>query len=534
MRVIGLYMIFLYIAVGLTPHIAMTHNRICTALGSLLALLAVGCATPVATLHPDVKSHTDIHPVRPDNKRSLSNIDSISEYRYTKAPKRATATIWTASAKYNNQGAMLRTKRIIVSNKRDTAYHITYEENFFNDKGQLVRYEKSKADTLFLVQTFVYNKRGQLVETTKQFQPTKYFIPEKWCYSYDHHGNQRSSEFYQNGELSRRTHTRYNRKGRPLTEAIYRGDGALLDSTIYTYNRHGDVIEERRILKHERNHLWGSILCEFFDEAENHRQQRHLWQKSHKENLGWRPIQYDTIGTRYTYHSKGKQALKQVWWSEWGQEWRDDERTLYNPDGGVAEKWQYYTYEHNGKPYKREVYNSQGLLTSLYERDWNSDTLTLKKCNEYNEQGVLIRQIEYDTFYSKEVHEVYNDRGDLIEYWQMASDGKLQLVRKEKYEYTDIDEGKSVTTVRNGKSIPSPIQSVTTIERERLADGGTSETTTSYKYDESGNIIIIIIHKRVDSPTYMLSWAKYYEGGEMTVENLLFESREEFFFRPEE
>ena len=154
--------------------------------------------------------------------------------------------------------------------------------------------------------------------------------------------------------------------------------------------------------------------------------------------------------------------------------------------------------------------------------------------NEYNEQGVLIRQIEYDTFYSKEVHEVYNDRGDLIEYWQMTSNGKLQLVRKEKYEYTDIDEGKSVTTVRNGKTIPSPIQSVTTIERERLADGGTSKTTTSYNYDESGNIISIIIHKRVDSPTYMLSWAKYYLGGEMTVENLLTESREEFFFRHEE
>ena len=137
-------------------------------------------------------------------------------------------------------------------------------------------------------------------------------------------------------------------------------------------------------------------------------------------------------------------------------------------------------------------------------------------------------------FYSKEVHEVYNDRGDLIEYWQMTSNGKLQLVRKDKYEYTDIDEGKSVTTVRNGKRIPSPIQSVTTIERERLADGGISETTTSYKYDESVNIISIIIHKRVDSPTYMLSWDKYYEGSEMTVENLLSESREEFFFRPEE
>ena len=116
----------------------------------------------------------------------------------------------------------------------------------------------------------------------------------------------------------------------------------------------------------------------------------------------------------------------------------------------------------------------------------------------------------------------------------MTSNGKLQLVRKEKYEYTDIDEGKSVTTVRNGKRIPSPIQSVTTIERERLADGGTSETTTSYKYDESGNIIIIIIHKRVDSPTYMLSWAKYYEGSEMTDENLTDECRSEFFFRPEE
>ncbi|MBQ5931644.1 MAG: hypothetical protein IIX00_05230, partial [Tidjanibacter sp.] len=289
----------------------MTHNKIDMAICLLLALLAIGCATPMATLHPDVKSYTNSYPVWPDNNRSLSNIDSISGYRYTKPPKRATATMWTATAKYNNQGAMLRTKRhTIVSNKRDTAYNITSEENFFNDKGQLVRYEKRAADTLFLVQTFAYNKRGQLVETTKQYQPTEYFIAEKWCYSYDRHGNQRSCEFYQNGGLTDRTHTRYNRKGRPLTEAIYRGDGVLLDSTIYTYNRYGDVIEERRILDHYRNRLGSiSLCCGIFDEAENDRQQRHLWQKSHERNLGWDPIQHDTVDTRYTYHSKGKQAL---------------------------------------------------------------------------------------------------------------------------------------------------------------------------------------------------------------------------------
>ena len=513
---------------------AMTHNKIDMAICLLLALLAIGCATPMATLHPDVKSYTDIHPVRPNNKRSLSNIDSISGYRYTKPPKRATATMWTATAKYNNQGAMLRTKRhTIVSNKRDTAYNITSEENFFNDKGQLVRYEKRAADTLFLVQTFVYNKRGQLIETTKQYQPTEYFIAEKWCYSYDRHGNERSSEFYQNEVLKHRSYTRYNHKGHPLTKASYRGDGVLLDSTIYTYNRYGDIVEERSIVEQDRNILRNDKTSCIFD-AENHYQQRHIWQNRHKSHFGWGPILYDTIGTRYSYHSKDKQTLVQVWWSEWGEEWRDYKLTVYNPDGGVAEKWQYYTYEHNGKPYKREVYNSQGLLTSLYEHNGNCDSLTLKMRNEYNEQGVLIRQIEYDTFYSKEVHEVYNDRGDLIEYWQMTSNGKLQLVRKEKYEYTDIDEGKSVTTVRNGKTIPSPIQSVTTIERERLADGGTSEIKTTYHYDKSGNIISIIIHKRVDSPTYMLSWAKYYEGSEMTIENLLTESREEFFFRPEE
>jgi hypothetical protein len=110
----------------------MTHNKIDMAICLLLALLAIGCATPMATLHPDAKSYTDIHPVRPDNNRSLANVDSISGYRYTKPPKRATATMRTATAKYNNQGAMLRTKRhTIVSNKRDTAYNITSEENFF-------------------------------------------------------------------------------------------------------------------------------------------------------------------------------------------------------------------------------------------------------------------------------------------------------------------------------------------------------------------------------------------------------------------
>lgn len=512
----------------------MTHNRICTALCSLLALLAVGCATPMATLHPDVKSHTNSYPIWPDNNRSLANVDSICEYFYYKPDKLTTTTTWTTTAKYNNQGAMLRTKRhTTVSNRYRSKHSHCSEENFFDERGRLIRYEKMHDDTLFLVQTFAYNKRGQLVETTKQYQPTEYFIAEKWCYSYDRHGNQRSCEFYQNGGLTDRTHIRYNRKGRPLTEAIYRGDGVLLDSTIYTYNRYGDVIEERRILNHDRNRLGSISLCSgIFSEAENYSQQRHLWQKSHERNLGWSPIQHDTIDTRYTYHSKGKQALKQVWWSKWGEEWHNTERTIYNPDGGVAEKWEYDTFNHNGKLSKREVYNSQGLLTSLYEHNWNSDTLTLKKCNEYNEQGVLIRQIEYDTFYSKELREVYNDRGDLIERWQMLSNGTLSLTTKYNYEYVD-SEGKCVATKRNGKRIlPHPV-SVTTTEIERLADGGTSKTEIIYEYDDSGNVASVAIHKSVDSPAYVLSLSKYYQG-EMTDENLTDECRSEFFFRPEE
>ena len=512
----------------------MTHNKIDIAICLLLALLAIGCATPMATLHPDVKSYTNSYPVWPDNNRSLANVDSICEYHYTKELGYATTTTWTTTAKYNNQGAMLRTKRhTTVSTRYRSGHSHCSEENFFDERGRLIRYEKMQDDTLFLVQTFAYNKRGQLVETTKQYQPTEYFIPEKWCYTYDRHGNQRSCEFYQNGWLTDRTHTRYNRKGHPLTKASYRGDGVLLDSTIYTYNRYGDVIEERRILDHSRNRLGGfSLGCGIFDEAENERQQRHLWQKSHERNFGWSPIQHDTVDTRYTYHSKGKQALKQVWWSKCGEEWHNTERTIYNPDGGVAEKWEYDTFNLNGKLRKREVYNSQGLLTSLYEHNWNCDTLTLKRRDEYNEQGVLIRKIEYDTHYSKEMHEVYNDRGDLIEIWQMLSNGKLTRTRKDIYEYSE-SEGKSVTTILNGKRIPSPITSVKTTEIERLADGGTSKTEITYAYNDSGNVANVLIHKSVDSPTYVLSLSKYYLG-EMADENLFAEWRTEFFFRPEE
>ena len=509
----------------------MTHNKIDMAICLLLALLAIGCATPMATLNYQVTFLTNTHPVTPKNERDLSNIDSISDYHYTKPPERATATTLIATAKYNNKGAMLRTNRqTTTSNKRQTAHRHTFERNFFDERGQLIRYEKMQDDTLFLVQTFAYNRRGQLVETTKQYQPTEYFIPEKWCYTYDRHGNERSSEFYQNGELTHRSHTRHNRKGQPLTEALYRGDGALLDSTIYTYNRNGDLIEERSILEHDRNELWTSRTVCLLD-YENHSQQRHLWQKNHKEKFGWSPIQYDTIGTRYTYHSKGKQALKQVWWSEWG-EWRDEELTIYDSDGGVAEKWKYHTYDHIGEPYSYTTYNSQGLPTSWYERHKDCDTLSLKRRNEYNEQGVLIRKIEYDTHYSKEFREVYNDRGDLIERWQMLSDGTLSLTTKYNYEYVD-SEGKCVATKRNGKRVlPHPV-SVTTTEIERLADGGTSKTKIIYEYEDSGNVASVAIYKSVDSPTYVLSLSKDYLG-EMTDENLTDEWRTEFFFRPEE
>lgn len=509
----------------------MTHNKIDMAICLLLALLAIGCATPMATLNYQVTFLTNTHPATPKNERDLSNIDSISYYHYTKPHKLKTATLTLETAKYNKQGAILRKNReTTVSKPYYTRSHNSHEENYFDNQGRLVRHENMRDDTLFMVQTFAYNKRGQLVETTKQYQPTKYFIAEKWCYSYDRHGNERSSEFYQNGELTHRSHTRHNRKGQPLTEALYRGDGVLLDSTIYTYNRNGDLIEERSILEHDRNELRG-IIWETWDEVENHSQQRHLWQKSHARNLGWSPIQYDTIGTRYTYHSKGKQALKQVWWSEWG-EWRDKELTIYDSDGGVAEKWKYYTYDHIGEPYSYTTYNSQGLPTSWYERHKDCDTLSLKRRDEYNEQGVLIRKTEYDTFYSKELREVYNDRGDLIERWQMLSDGTLSLTTKYNYEYVD-SEGKCVATKRNGKRVlPHPV-SVTTTEIERLADGGTSEILTEYAYDNSGNVAGVLIHQSVDSPTYILSWARYYEG-EMTDENLFAERREEFFFRPEE
>lgn len=509
----------------------MTHNKIDMAICLLLALLAIGCATPMVTLHPQIDSYTATYPNRPDN-RSLANIDSISDYHYTKPPERATATTLIATAKYNNKGAMLRTNRqTTTSNKRQTAHRHTFERNFFDEKGLLIRYEKMHDDTLFLVQTFSYNKRGQLVETTKQYQPTEYFIAEKWCYSYDRHGNQRSCEFYQNEVLKHRSNTRYNHKGHPLTKASYRGDGVLLDSTIYTYNRYGDIVEERSIVEQDRNILRNDKTSCIFD-AENHYQQRHIWQNRHKSHFGWGPILYDTIGTRYSYHSKDKQTLVQVWWSEWGEEWRDKKRTVYNKDGGVAEKWEYFTHERNGKPYKREVYNSQGLLTGLYQHDMTCNTLTVKRRNEYNEQGVLIRKIEYDTHYSKEMHEVYNDRGDLIERWQMLSDGTLSLTTKYNYEYVD-SEGECVATKRNGKRVlPHPV-SVTTTEIERLADGGTSKTEITYAYNDSGNVANVLIHKSVDSPTYVLSLSKYYLG-EMADENLFAEWRTEFFFRPEE
>jgi hypothetical protein len=220
-----------------------------------------------------------------------------------------------------------------------------------------------------------------------------------------------------------------------------------------------------------------------------------------------------------------------VWWSKWG-EWRDKELTIYDSDGGVAEKWKYHTYDHIREPYSYTTYNSQGLPTRWYERHKDCDTLTLKRRNEYNEQGVLVRKTEYDTFYSKEFREVYNDRGDLIERWQMLSDGTLSFTTKYNYEYVD-SEGKCVATKRNGKRVlPHPV-SVTTTEIERLADGGTSKTKIIYEYDDSGNVASVAIHKSVDSPTYVLSLSKYYQG-EMTDENLTDECRSEFFFRPEE
>lgn len=458
----------------------------------MLALLLVGCATPVAT------THLCLNVCLGHNFSEENPADSTIHHLFKKqtwSNGSFSITNNTSYTKYDERGYILREcecHEMIFDN--DTTKRYNVRQNIFNNKGELVESREFVNDTLSTISSFRYNKKGQLVEYVSQDIPEENYVPLKYRYAYDRYGNICLKERYENDELVSRDITRYNHKGQKLEVAQYRSDGTLDDKTIYTYNLRGDLVEKTHIFEHGRIHFTGGVNWE------QNPFERDYWNK-HQKPL--KPIEkYDTLRYRTTYHSKGKVATKQHWDSLRG-EWRTNCRIEYNSKG-VPTREMVYQAEDENFVTSLTLYNSHGLPTDRYIYDKKKDTLKVVERKVYNDQGKVILDTDYSDLFGIDLRFYsYDDNGNLVDEGYYNGKGSLNW-RK----VTEYENGKKKRKTKYGKNGALEFIEVFT------EDG---DEWKSSKYDKDGTLIGVTISE--ESNNYYRQ--REYDGsGELLMEIL--------------
>ena len=458
----------------------------------MLALLLVGCATPVAT------THLCLNVCLGHNFSDKNPVDSTIHHHFTKKTwgNGSTAiTNNTSYTKYNERGYILRKcecRERIFDN--DTTKRYNVRQNIFNNKGELVESREFVNDTLSTISSFRYNKKGQLVEYVSQDTPEENYVPLKYRYAYDRYGNICEEERYENDVFQSREVTRYNRKGQKLEVLHYRADGVLQDRRITTYNRHGEEVEHTLIEK------WGTIHSTACLDWSINPFERNYWNK-HQTPL--KPIEkYDTLRYRTTYHSKGKVATKQHWDSLRG-EWRTNSRIEYNSKGVPTREMEYQAEDENFVT-SLTLYNSHGLPTDRYIYDKKKDTLKVVERKVYNDQGEVILDTNYSDLFGIDLRFYsYDDNGNLVDEGYYNGKGSLNW-RK----VTEYENGKKKRKTKYGKNGALEFIEVFT------EDG---DEWKSSKYDKDGTLIGVTISE--ESNNYYRH--REYDGsGELLMEIL--------------
>ena len=458
----------------------------------MLALLLVGCATPVAT------THLCLNVCLGHNFSKENPADSTIHHHFTKKTwgNGSTAiTNNTSYTKYNERGYILRKDEcheMIFDNDTIKSYNV--RQNIFNNKGELVESREFVNDTLSTISSFRYNKKGQLVEYVSQDIPEENYVPLKYRYAYDRYGNICLEERYENDELVSRDITRYNHKGQKLEVARYRSDGTLDDKTIYTYNLRGDLVETTHIFEHGRIHFMGGVNWE------QNPFERDYWNE-HQTPL--KPIEkYDTLRYRTTYHSKGKVATKQHWDSLRG-EWRTNSRIEYNSKGVPTWEMEYQAEDENFVT-SLTLYNSHGLPTDRYIYDKKKDTLKVVERKVYNDQGKVILDTDYSDLLGINLRfYFYDDNGNLVDEGYYNGNGSLNW-RK----VTEYENGKKKRKTQYGKNGALEFIEVFTEEGDELK---------SSKYDKDGTLIRVTISEKSNN---YYRHREYDGSGELLMEFL--------------
>ncbi len=433
----------------------------------LLTLLLIGCATSAPTTpHNSVldlyRRGSSAHP-----KMVSTAADSLVVYKFSLLSRGdfKWEESYLKAEKYNEQGYLLRRHRSLERKIGDSiTRHNFLEENIYNAEGVLMENRTYTNGTPKRFVKFDYNTKGLPAKITHQDMPAEEYISTSNTYAYDHYGNLCQTELYKNDELQSRQTSRYNHKGWLLEKSTYRGDGVLDEQTLYTHNRHGDVVEEVTI----RPHGNGKWFSTFEEDAPVSRSD---WERYRPK---WEPIEsYDTIRIRHTYLSKGKLLCTQQWNPHNGS-WFTEHTIEYNAEGEKSKELFYQLNEDN-EAYIREqmFYNSQGLLTERYSFSNRTKRLEVQERKEYNERGEL-------TLHSRANGAVliylYDSEGNMVGVMQL--DEKGSVVRRTEMRYED---GKIIERVNYGKK--GTLQSTDLYEYP--AEGITKTTS----FDKEGNLL---------------------------------------------
>lgn len=112
-------------------------------------------------------------------------------------------------------------------------------EYFYDDDGNVTRYDASMNGTTYARVEYVYREDGKLEQATST-TASAVVVTE---YTYDESGNAVTKEETTNdGELYTRTDYTYDAQGRLTLEATFDADGVSQGSTAYSYEENGDTV----------------------------------------------------------------------------------------------------------------------------------------------------------------------------------------------------------------------------------------------------------------------------------------------------
>ena len=464
-----------------------------------LSILLVGLLCGCATTRP--------LPVPHENEHAFiwheEGVDSLHTYELRNFfPEGKLETIVIEEfQKFNKWGYLLFEERHTAFTLGDTICR--QRRNTYNELGQITRQERWGDDSLLQYIDYTYTAKGLIASETAVYSDC---VPVTTKYFYDRYNNKVLEEVYWADSLARWFLYKYNKQGLLLEETHHRGaDGATTYFISHAYDRRGKKMKTITL-----SHFDGIIRFPSLpDEGIYHSHLRkNVWGKV-KNPI--EPIKLDTLIECYSYTNAGKLSEVQSWCSSLGAEWYTSEKNEYHTNGNLAKKitWDRSKTKDGIRPMQVEIYNKQGLVIEEQRYSDKLKALHTSVRKEYNDQGKVTAQMEYDwkgKLNSVE-HNVYNDYGNLTERWCFQSNGEVDYRQESIYIGDVLMEEKTYYDHKHLRT-----------HYTKTAEGG-----KKINYDKKGNVVETTIY--VQTPE--LEWRRVYEGS--GTEKLTHEWYEEVF-----